>query len=108
MSADVALPEGVIQADTRCPHCRRRHHHQVHPSGIAPADGDYTVCCGCRAVLMFKVSPLGVILGVSALSPTELATALAEPEVKEALAALAESYTVMQALQLRRAGGRHT
>lgn len=100
------LPEGVVYAFTTCPHCERSIAHHAHPSGGQPTEDDVTICWYCGAVLRFLFGPLGTVTGLAPLSAQELAAALTEPDVKEALAARAESYTTMQALQLRRAGGR--
>jgi hypothetical protein len=103
----LVLPEGIVEAATVCPHCGARNPHHVHPSLAPPADGDLTVCWPCGKVLAFVLTPLGVVTGLRALDGAELAEALAASDVRAALAARAESYTPMEALELRRAGGRY-
>jgi hypothetical protein len=100
----VELPEGVHTAATSCPHCGRHNPHHVHPSGRPPADGDSFMCWQCRGLGLYVVGPLGGVVGVRKPTAVELAELLESAEVREAIATAAESYTPLQAKQLRRGG----
>lgn len=85
----------------RCPHCGG-------PADVAdgqdpasrPGHGSVGVCAYCSGIQIFEQSRLGLFL--RAPTPAELAELEADPKVKRVRAALAESYTWREALDLYR------
>lgn len=55
----------------------------------APENGDPTLCCACRALLVFSGSPVN---SLRYPTPDEERTLLADPGVLRAIAALAEAH----------------
>lgn len=89
----------IIDLVTPCPHCARVNNAQTGVSTDgAPADGDVSLCWGCQRPSLFVVGPLGTSL--RALTEQEEAEVLAEPTIRRALAAMAESYNPIQARRL--------
>lgn len=84
-----------------CPHCGVRQDLYTGTTGEGPPrDGDVTICWRCRGLAMVEVGPLGV----TGRPPTaaEHQEITADPRVRRALAAAAESYDPQTAAKLTR------
>lgn len=83
-------------AEIACPHCGRVNEaHEGPTPGAAPAPGDVSICWACRGIGIYTED------GIRLPTPEEDAEIRNEPQLKEALAAIAESYTPRQASKLR-------
>lgn len=86
---------------TSCPHCGRTNDNHDGPTrDTKPRPGDVSFCWSCRGLAFFDRTPLGV-LTLRLPTPEEHAELDADPNVRAALAAAAESYTPAQAADLR-------
>lgn len=91
--------ESVAVQGIRCPHCGRNNMDHFGPTGRRPSDGDVSLCWVCKGIAIYTVGPLGTT-GLRQPAPDELASLEADPKVRAALAAMAESYTPSQAIDL--------
>lgn len=83
-----------------CPHCGREHDAHDGPTRDAqPAAGDVSICWGCHQISVYET--FGDALGLRMPTPEEEAEMRASPELREAFAAMAESYYPEQASHLR-------
>lgn len=92
-----------FRIETHCPHCGRRNDQHAGLNGKPPADGDVAICWGCRKVGIFAVGPYGT--GVRQATDQEAAEVMADPRVRAALGAMAESYDPDTATALWRGTG---
>lgn len=100
-------PDWVHEHATICPYCG---HHMPHLAACwlgvertdtPPVDGDWVVCVeGCRRVAVYVVGAFGV--GLRVMTPDEETEAAQHAGLRQAVAALAESYTVAEAVGLMR------
>lgn len=100
---EVTLPRLPIA----CPWCGRTNdrHAGVRDGDAVPSDGDYGICWGCRRVLVFT-SAVGRRRPICPRSSTvEVRDAEDHADVRTALAAMVESYTPLEALELTRRQG---
>lgn len=95
--ADRRAPNHQLAA--RCPHCGVR---LLASSGLTtdkpPFDGAVAICGECGGVGVFVVGPLGVTIRVPPAAEEEAIRA--DPRVRRALGALAESYDSWTAADL--------
>lgn len=92
------------QLRARCPRCAAP---LLASSGLTtdkpPFDGAVAICGECRGVGVFVVGPLGVTIRVPTAAEEEAIRA--DPLVRRALGALAESYDSWTAADLAYGGG---
>lgn len=86
---------------TCCPYCGRTNdqHSGKDPNDV-PAAGDMSICWRCHNLAVFDDGPDGLVTRKP--TPEELERLVPDPELRRALGALAESYTVTAALDLWR------
>ena len=88
---------------TTCPYCGERcdAHAEVADPAAQPRDGDCSVCFGCGEVAVyFAITPS--VLALRQPTQDERRELLADPDVRRARAAIAESYSGQQAVRLVR------
>ena len=100
------LPAWVHATGTLlCPYCAYLNRHASLGKDApehAPREGDWSICSKCRGVAIFVVGPFGH--AVRKPTAAEFAEANGDPDLRRALAALAESFTVAEAVELIRPG----
>jgi len=86
-------------SEIACPHCGRLNdcHDEVTDPAAAPKAGDMAICWSCGGVAVFTGSD-----GQRKPTEAELADIMANPRIRQALAAIAESFTPHQAISLTR------
>lgn len=89
------------ELEIHCPHCGRTNElHDGHDPDARPGADDTAICWGCRGFMVYVAGPFG--LAVRVPTAEEQAEIEADPRVKRALGAIAESYDVSTALELWR------
>lgn len=87
-----------MNRELRCPHCGRPNDMHETVQGAEPVPGqDVGICWKCHGLV--KLTPFGFL---RKLTPEEEEKERSEPDVRRALAAITESYTPDQALELLR------
>lgn len=89
-----------------CPRCWQGNNVHAEPGGHDPGDGDLSICWRCRGLSFFVAGPFGLTLRPA--TDEETAELHTNPQVRQVLGALAESYDPVSALYLLRGqGGGH-
>jgi len=86
------------KTNTSCPYCGQVNEVHRGLDGTTPRSGDFSLCWGCRKVGIFGVTGTGFTVRKATAAETEQIMKL--PQVRAALAAVAESYTPSEAAQL--------
>jgi len=92
---------------TLCPWCGRPNNsHAGRLAKDAPADGDLSVCWGCKRPAIFEQEPgRPGVLRPRRPSDAEMAEIRTNPTVADARHAMLEAETVSQAISMYREGG---
>lgn len=91
--------KGELERELNCPHCGRSNDRHGGWKGKLPKPGDVGICWKCR-----ELAILTPFLFLRKPSPEEAAELERDPDVRRALAAMTESYTPYQAVELMREG----
>lgn len=95
----------MARTPVACPYCGKQNdiHDEIDDPTAEPGDGDCSLCFSCSRPALFVVA--GDRIRLRRPTSVELAKLLADPNIRRTRAAIAESYSGPQAVNLVRRSG---